>query len=173
MRPTEILMHEHELVVRALEVLGAMRAQAAIGGTVARADRADLIAFFREFLDGCHHRKEEQVLFPALAQAGLPVENGPIGVMLHEHETGRQLVRALADDGPSFTTAAADFDELLRAHINKENMILFRMADRLLPRARQDEIVDAFGRVDGDGVRWTAIVDRLAATWLPPRRAAV
>lgn len=45
--------------------------------------------FIRGFADGCHHKKEEGVLFPAMQSAGVPCERGPIGVMLAEHERGR------------------------------------------------------------------------------------
>jgi len=53
---------------------------------------AKLLDFFQIFVDKCHHAKEEEVLFPALLDAGLPREGGPDQVMLAEHATGRKLV---------------------------------------------------------------------------------
>ncbi len=49
------------------------------------------------FADQCHHGKEEDLLFPAMEAAGIPRESGPIGVMLEEHNIGRQYVRGMAE----------------------------------------------------------------------------
>jgi hypothetical protein len=48
--------------------------------------------FFQQFADQCHHAKEEDVFFPVLKQRGIPEQGGPIGVMLHEHDLGRDCV---------------------------------------------------------------------------------
>lgn len=45
--------------------------------------------------------------------------------------------------------------ELLRAHIDKENQLLFPMADRVLTLAEQEQLATRFERVErevGDGV---------------------
>ncbi len=49
--------------------------------------------FITGFADGCHHRKEEGVLFKALQANGMPAGQGPIAVMLSEHEQGRKFTR--------------------------------------------------------------------------------
>ena len=67
-------------------------------------------AFIKGFVDGCHHKKEEGALFPAMQAAGIPGEGGPVGVMLTEHEEGRQLTSLMraaaeklaADERPVF-----------------------------------------------------------------------
>ena len=35
--------------------------------------------FAINFTDACHHTKEEQTLFPTLAEFGMPTNMGPIG----------------------------------------------------------------------------------------------
>lgn len=106
----------------------------------------DMITFVRDFADGEHHQREETVLFPALVQAGVPVEHGPIAVMLHEHDLGRDCMRRIrenldaAKDGDEAAaaavfTAATEYSQLLRAHIWKEDNVLFPLANRLLPGA--------------------------------------
>ena len=76
-----------------------------------------------------HHHKEEEVLFPALEKKGIPNEGGPIGVMLMEHEIKRGHVRDLA---AGKIEAAGNIISLLRDHINKENNILYPMAEQVL-----------------------------------------
>src|SRR4030065_429878 len=65
--------------------------------------------FIKGFADGCHHKKEEGVLFPAMQAAGVPSEGGPISVMLAEHEQGRRLtagMRAAAERLPACDASA-------------------------------------------------------------------
>ena len=57
-----------------------------------------IVTFIREFADGCHHAKEEGLLFPKLVAKGIPKDHGPIGMMLMEHEEGRNFVKGMADN---------------------------------------------------------------------------
>jgi len=54
-----------------------------------------ILEFLKVFVDKCHHGKEEKVLFPAMEEAGIPRQGGPISVMFYEHERGRSYVRGL------------------------------------------------------------------------------
>ncbi len=73
----------------AVEVRGGAPAQGEVIGDFAR--------FLRGFADGCHHGKEEDILFQRLIERGFPREAGPLAVMYHEHEVGRSHVRALME----------------------------------------------------------------------------
>jgi len=102
---------------------------------------ADCVTFIRLFADACHHGKEEDLLFPALGEVGMPSDQGPIAVMLAEHQQGRQYARHMADALDSaragdpeararLRNAAMAYVNLIRNHIAKENNVLFSMADR-------------------------------------------
>lgn len=99
--------------------------------------------FAKEFLEFTenfaepHHQKEEQVLYPAMEKRGVPREGGPIGVMLMEHEEKRKHVRELkkaveANDKDKIKEHALAIVSILRDHINKENNILYPMAEQVL-----------------------------------------
>ena len=111
--------------------------------------------FSRHFADQCHHYKEEKVLFPALEEHGIPRDGGPVGMMLLEHEEGRSYVRAMfaalgqieAGDENSreaLFESARQYIRLLREHIQKEDDILFRMADEVIPPDEQRQLVRSF-----------------------------
>jgi hemerythrin-like domain-containing protein len=128
-----------------------------------------LIRFIREFADGCHHHKEEDVLFPLLEQRGIPRESGPIGCMLQEHELGRALVRrmqaAICESPPNnelLADAAAEYIVLLRQHIFKENNVLFRMAEQCLTAADDENTVRRYRDLEPTG--GTAICHRCYST---------
>ena len=99
--------------------------------------------YAREFLEFTesfaepHHHKEEQVLFPALEQKGIPNEGGPIGVMLMDHEVKRGPVKELRkavenNESAGIKEHALAIINLLREHIAKENDILYPMAEQVL-----------------------------------------
>jgi hemerythrin-like domain-containing protein len=98
-----------------------------------------------------------------LEAAGAPRDGGPIGVMLNEHEQGRKLVAKLKDAVTRYTsgnkTAAADFQlttseyvTLLTQHIEKENDVLFAMADAKLDAAKDAELFEAFEQLENERI---------------------
>jgi len=100
MTPTETLKHEHQVILLALQGAEREADRLAEGFDLVSARVAQMVDFFRNFTDKCHHAKEEQHLFPRLEERGLPRTGGPIGVMLHEHEVGRAHVSAVAEFAP-------------------------------------------------------------------------
>ncbi len=161
MNPTETLKHEHKIVLLVLK--GAER----IARTIKEGGKADIetvnrmVDFFRNFTDRCHHSKEEKRLFPRLEERGVPNQGGPIGAMLQEHELGRARVRAIADAADKATAGDASapavlaenlsaYVELLRAHINKEDNVLFPMGDRVLTGEDKRELSEAFEKIEAE-----------------------
>jgi hemerythrin-like domain-containing protein len=177
MEATEILIGEHELILRGVAVLERMARRANAGHDVPAGDANSIIEFIRSFADGCHHAKEEGVLFPAMIAAGIPAQGGPVAVMLGEHDQGRAAVkamdRAVAGFGSdpasagAFAAAAFAYSTLLTNHIFKENNVLFRMADQIIPPSKDAELVAAYGdheaRVTGPGAheRFHAAIEAL------------
>lgn len=186
----EVLMNEHRLIERVLGSLETLAVEMEGGLVPERPILADLGRFFREFADAAHHAKEEDVLFLRMSERGFSRETGPIAVMLHEHDVGRRHVSALrqAGDGPGplglveaqlVLESASAFVPLLRAHIQKEDRILYPMALRLLTAPELDamlaafEATDAHRRADGSLDRLHALADRLTAAFRPdPARLA-
>jgi len=181
---TEILRNEHEAILRMLdatqEVIQRLRRRERVEPQILR----QLLEFFRLFADRCHHGKEEDLLFPLLEKKGMPRGGGPIGVMLAEHDMGRGFVRQMAETSAAYasgdkaaaaqwSSAAAQYAELLREHIAKENEVLFVMAERILSRAEQMELAKAFeeGEVEKMGAgtheRLHAMMDQLLAEVVP------
>ncbi len=161
--PTGRLREEHEVILRALGVLERFGRALEAGEAVDREGLAWLQRFFGTFADRCHHGKEEQHLFPALERHGIPREGGPIGVMLQEHEEGRALVRAMAqEDGHRAAEAIRAYAALLRAHIEKENGVLFPMAEQVLPESEQHGLLRAFDAVE-EAVAGPGVHERLLA----------
>ena len=97
MTATETLKHEHKVITLVLEGIQA-RMRSSEGFDADWLDK--LVDFCRNFVDRCHHAKEEQHLIPKMEQRGIPGDHGAIWFTLQEHERGRELVRAVADSPP-------------------------------------------------------------------------
>jgi len=142
--PTETLRDEHRIILRALELL-----ERAAERPPMDAWWAETIAWLRTFADQRHHAKEETALFPAMVKAGVPSEGGPVAVMLEEHEEGRRLIRTLEiSTGAARAMACRAYVSLLRAHIDKENEILFPLAEVVLDERALHELRRAFDTVE-------------------------
>ena len=156
MQATRILVHEHQVISQGLAVLDALATRLAAGERVPQEDVEQLLEFFVVFADACHHLKEETILFPALEAAGLPRGQGPLGVMLEQHDQGRRRVGILRQEVPAlphdaaargrFVAAARAYVALLEQHIAIENEVLFPEADTMLTEERDGEIAAAFDR---------------------------
>jgi hemerythrin-like domain-containing protein len=151
-KATALLSDEHRVIERVLAALEKLTEKPA---TESVASWRKALDFIRHFADQCHHFKEEKVLFPALEAHGIPNEGGPIGMMIMEHEEGRSYVRAMFEavgkiEGGDPSAQAALFENakqylrLLREHIQKEDDILFRMADEVIPEDEQRQLLKDF-----------------------------
>lgn len=96
MQATDTLKHEHVMIERVLQLLEQSVRLLQSHESLPVGLQAWTLDFLRRFADGCHHDKEEQVLFPLLEERGIIRNGGPIGVMLREHELGRACVRRMA-----------------------------------------------------------------------------
>ena len=153
--PTAVLKSEHRVIEPVLDAMERQSGRPAIDLAFFR----KAVDFFRSFGDRCHHAKEEDELFPVLESAGIPREGGPIGCMLAEHEQGRRLIRIVADNldaavggdqaaAVAMRRAATDYIALLRLHIQKEDTVLFAMADQVIGAEEQKLMVSAFDRAE-------------------------
>jgi hemerythrin-like domain-containing protein len=178
MEATRILMDEHRVIERVLGALEAAAARMSSGASVRVEFFLQTADFIAGFADGCHHRKEEGVLFPALEAAGIPRAGGPVGVMLAEHEEARAITRGLREaaerlvkgDPTAATEArrnALDYAALLRQHIMKEDNVLFPMADRAIQGRELVVVTAEFARLqreetaDGVQAKYRALAEEL------------
>jgi len=183
---TAVLRKEHEAILKMLDVTEEVARRLNAGEQFTPETLASLLQFFRLFADKCHHGKEEDLLFPQLEKKGMPRTGGPLGVMLAEHEQGRALIRQMAEAteaypnqpqkaGPAWAQAARGYVGLLRAHIDKENNVLFVMAERMLTPGEQTELAEGFEKFEvekmgaGTHERLHAMMAKLIKDILPAR----
>lgn len=159
MKPTDTLIHEHKVIKRALNILDVADQALASGDDSVVALYPELIEFIRGYADSFHHAKEEDILFQKLGEKGMPIEGGPVSVMLSEHEHFRFLVGELEDAVNNFLDGddgereriienADEYVDLLRGHIEKEDSVLYPMSDNLLTEEDQQTIQVEFEKIE-------------------------
>lgn len=168
--PSQTLQEEHRVILRALVLIEVAAPRLSRGRALPAGWWEGLLEWLRAFADRNHHAKEEEYLFPALAQGGVPVAGGPMGVMLEEHTEGRALVRAMAEGQVDRRTEAARrYVHLLRDHIDKENGVLLPLSEAVLDSQAQLLVARGFEKVEAEQgptasiEHAEAVVDRLAA----------
>lgn len=159
MKATQILIEEHRIITCVLNCLEKIVAEAESGGKLNITAAEAVLDFFRNFADGCHHAKEEDRLFIMMEEKGVPKQGGPIGVMLYEHESGRHLISGMARAVESaaqgdkeaigaFASNAREYVALLSAHIQKENQVLFPMADSICDTSCAHQLLTDFKSIE-------------------------
>jgi len=189
MKPTEILSAEHRVIEQVLDCLDKLVHACGSARRLDKEAARDAVEFLRMFADRCHHGKEETLLFSAMEEHGFSRQNGPVAVMLHEHDQGRMHLRAMdeAIDGASGGDSAAlknfvkhgrAYVDLLRQHIQKEDHCLFPMAEEALSAGDEKKLLAAFEKMEekdmgaGTHEKYLQLADGLAERLGVPRAAA-
>lgn len=141
---TRVMTEEHQLILRMISLVELNTALMEQGQFRNWQFFLDAVDFIRNYADRFHHAKEEDVLFIELIKNGMPEKNSPIEAMHMEHDQGRAFVRGIEESVekvmagetgqvPVIAGNAKGYAELLRGHIDKEDTILYPLAERVLP----------------------------------------
>ncbi len=149
----DVMVAEHDNIIKMLQVIRTMCGSILEGGEVCEADFRDVIDFTRNYSDTYHHGKEEKFLFNEMvANLGRVAENLVTHGMLVEHDLGRSYCRECetalklyiekpcTDYKLDMITMAMAYAHLLQLHAEKENNVVYSFATRELPAAVQEKI---------------------------------
>lgn len=185
MKATDILTSEHRIIEDVLYAVETAAERAKAGEHQSPEFFLKAAEFISGFADGCHHRKEEGVLFKMLEEHGMPITGSPVGVMLHEHAMARDYTQSMREAAEQWEAGdisarvicaenALDYVALLRQHILKEDQILFPMAGNLIPQSEWHLVEEGFEHVEheetGEGIheKYLAIAEDLRHAALAP-----
>jgi len=151
------LRREHALIEEVLRGLDVLTQRWRDGSPVPPPPISGAVAFFSAFVDRCHERKEEEVLFPILDAHSADAPR----TSRAEHREGRRLLgklRPLSGERPLAGEAFALLDtyvELLRRHLASEDAELLPFAERVMSAEDDARAERTFDRIEkravGDG----------------------
>jgi len=180
--PTAIdqLLAEHRIIEKVLRALSGICDRLERGEAIDPNVFEQVLDFLTTFTDHRHHQKEEKFLFPALGMHGLPRDRGPIGIMLQEHCSGRALITHMkraangyrdkeSRAGDQFVESAREYVALIREHIQKEDNVLFKVAQTLLDAQSMEALLEDFDRADAelgaDRARYELEAEEMERAW--------
>jgi hemerythrin-like domain-containing protein len=143
---TTSLRRDHELIEKVIKAMESTIQLLNDCKQIPESILLPVIDFSKNFTDVCHHSKEENSLFPALEQAGMPRHMGPIAMMLIDHERSREIGKEmessaknyiLTGDSTKLITDMQQYVEHITEHLWKENNKLFMMAEARLQYVSQ------------------------------------
>ncbi len=162
------MLLEHDFILRFLSELEEVetRVASAAGFAELAPELEDLGRLSRNLLGAePHHQREEQVLFPMLEGRGV---SGPPEVMRREHDEMRKCKKMLAElaqpEGQKefdvfqrwLGSTVGTLVPMLRAHISKENYVLYPLALEVLS---EPELWDSMRR-EADSIGYCNFTDR-------------
>lgn len=158
MYASQILMDEHKNILFMLDVLKKKCMELQKENPPSIKDLTNLVEFLKFYADAYHHGKEEDILFPIYEEAGVPNEQGPIGVMLREHVMGRGFIKEMfsaieemeggLNSKVKFIENAQKYYELLQNHIHKEDNILYPMGDAKVSKTEHQNLSKKFNEFE-------------------------
>ncbi len=179
----DVMVEQHRNISRMLRIIKAACCSILEGADVDQAEFADIVDFVRNYADAHHHQREEQVLFPEMIDKLGPLANTIITHgMLVEHDLGRAHIRSLnealklyAEDPQTeyklqILTEAMGYVNRLQVHVEKENNVVYPMAERELPADVKEKIDAAVRDLETeDSASFTAqslaLLDKLEAKY--------
>lgn len=144
--PTDILKEEHKKV---LEILNEL--EKGMENKDARSMAENISLLDREF-NKHSLNKEEKALFLEIEEF-MPREDGPTGVMVAEHQELVELIKNFKksleiNDFEKLNEIGKNIFSILRPHIDKENNMLFMIADMHLDDKQKAIITEKFKKID-------------------------
>jgi len=138
---TASLRRDHDLIEKVIKAMESTIQLLNDGKQIPESILLPVIDFSKNFTDVCHHSKEETSLFPALEQAGMPRNMGPIAMMLIDHERSREIGKEMENSAKDYISSGnsiklisdvQQYVEHITEHLWKENNKLFMMAEARL-----------------------------------------
>lgn len=143
-KATQLLFDEHEVISSIASVIAQIDKTWEKDAANYTSSVNCLLRFLKEYSDGYHHQKEEEILFPQMVSKNEMLD-GIIDELNDQHETFREQIvlienRLEDQDFEEVQKHLAAYLEGLLDHIAIENDELFQMAETLFMENELDDI---------------------------------
>jgi hemerythrin-like domain-containing protein len=160
MNALDELRIEHERMRQGLDILEAITDNPA---RYKQEDAVELVRFFGEYVNASHFAKEEEALFPEMEAEGIPLWEGSVESMILQHREIREILHGLEGDisagdedreaaQEAFFVHARRLIDLLRPHIEAENISLYPLAEEVFGPGEDEYLSDEFRRIQDERI---------------------
>lgn len=151
--PLHMLYEEHDIILRAVNQAKNLSGKWNEDGDFFEQEIRRLVLFFKEYADGFHHRKEEEVLFPAVKDHPDFTLQEIVDEFMQHHEDFRDYAAEVIDamDSKEYEKGfkiLMRYCSELEDHIGAENDELFVLAENLMSPDELERLNFMFMDVD-------------------------
>jgi hemerythrin-like domain-containing protein len=127
MAALEVLMEEHEVVLKIVEVLNNSAKKLQAREKVPTEFFEKMLEVLKNFVEENHHGKEEKALFPLIREHG-GREAKAVSFLIEEHDRGKAFAKGLGEavkknETDNMIKNIDGYVRLLPAHVKKENVV--------------------------------------------------
>ena len=149
----KILYEEHDIISKAAEKVNSAKNLIGNDDQAYQKIITELISFFRNYADGYHHFKEENILFPEMCKKNELLSDGIIFEMVDNHADFREMLGSAEENlkQKNFSTTHQILEKYIKAlleHIAVENEELFQMTESLFTEDELERIKFRFEDYD-------------------------
>jgi len=120
MEVTHVLMAEHRVIARMVELMGKELGGEALSGRANQVFIYSAVDFFKNYTDTTHHGKEEGILFKRLeGKSLLPAHKAVMEQLVREHNVARGEVKGLYDAAQRYERGDLDALSHISAHLKR------------------------------------------------------
>ncbi len=153
----DILVMEHENVLELVDIVKTKCKKIMNGEEIVIEFFKKVLDLGRNYVDGHHHKKEEDILFEMMIEKlGEPISHVIKDGMLFEHNVGRMFLMNLEfaimdfeklvdeDSKLKILSNAYGYVDMMENHVEKENEIIYPFAEQNLTIIDQEDINKKF-----------------------------
>ncbi|MDD5184639.1 MAG: hemerythrin domain-containing protein [Paludibacter sp.] len=158
MTPTENLINEHLVIDELLGIMSKIADRIKSKKVFYTDDIEEIIDFLKNYIEKSHHEKED-VFYPALSLAEIPIDKEVISLMSYEHVLTRNYLNDINNCivkckiGHAFSSemlaeSLKNYVVLEKNHIQKEVNIIYPIVNNSLTIEKQHEILRQFQQIE-------------------------
>jgi len=159
MTPTENLIKEHEEINELLDIMSKIALKIKSKDVFYPTDVEEIIDYLIIIIDKSHHGKEDEVFYPELISSGIPKETAPLSIINYEHTLAKRYLKDISScvvnckigndfSGELLADSLTNYVVVIKNHIQREEEIIFPIANEVLSSEKQNEITQRFEDIE-------------------------
>ena len=163
MTPTENLIKEHEEINELLDIMSKIAMKIKSKDVFYPNDVEEIIDYLIIIIDKSHHGKEDEVFYPELISSGIPNEKAPLSIINYEHTLAKRYLKDISScvvnckigndfSGELLADSLTNYVVVIKNHIQREEEIVFPIANEVLSSEKQNEISQRFEAIEQNNI---------------------
>ena len=159
MKPTDNLIIEHREISELLNIMSIIADNIKSKDVFYPNDVEEIIDYLIIILDKSHQDKEDEVFYPELIMSGVPNDKAPLSIVNYEHTLAKHYLNEISScvvnckigndfSGDLLADSLTNYVIVIQNHIQREEEIVFPMANEVLSEEKQNEISQKFEDIE-------------------------